>query len=323
MDKLLSIVIPTFNRASFLEANLSILTDYCNKGLCFDVIVSNNGSCDETSEIIKKYLNGPLKLTYIDHENIGYDRNVATALSQVCTNYYFLLGDCYTISFDSLAAIIKELQEKTPDMIVINAARNLISGDAHYSNINKFIIEQGWHITNLSATVVRSDAIKKDLFSRYYDTQFIHYGLLMEFLCAKECVSIYFIGDVLLERIIFNNKEKESSWQARSFYTFGKSWTNLILSLPHQIDLATKLLVIKSHNDKTKLFGVSNVVRLLNKYGDAYKRDYYKHKAYLNYTSRLPICVYELIMSTPQFIIRCLPSIMDFIVNIIRYKKNN
>ena len=55
-DRILSIIVPTYNRGDVLDNMLDILHQYVIKGFCFDLIICNNGSTDNTGEVIKKWI---------------------------------------------------------------------------------------------------------------------------------------------------------------------------------------------------------------------------------------------------------------------------
>src|SRR3972149_7654217 len=68
----ISVIIPTYNRANFLtEAINSVLSQtYRN----FELIVVNDGSQDNTEEILKKYV-GKIKYFYQENNGVSSARN--------------------------------------------------------------------------------------------------------------------------------------------------------------------------------------------------------------------------------------------------------
>jgi glycosyltransferase involved in cell wall biosynthesis len=69
---LISVIIPTFNRASFLrEAVDSVLSQTCRE---FELIIIDDGSRDETGEILKAY-GGRLIYYYQDNQGVSAARN--------------------------------------------------------------------------------------------------------------------------------------------------------------------------------------------------------------------------------------------------------
>ena len=131
--KTLTIIIPTWNRARYLEKNLEILDSYLKRGLDFRILVCNNGSTDGTKDVLAKYRNHP-KVRIIDHpENIKFDRNVASGYLNFDTDFCFCLGDTKTLSFESLMRIIKTINEEDIDAIVIKSANRLNKPEMYYN----------------------------------------------------------------------------------------------------------------------------------------------------------------------------------------------
>jgi len=93
---LLTVAIPTWNRAFFLEKTLKQL--HQELGVCkpgsVEVIVSDNYSSDNTSEVVDQAEDMGLNLSYIrNEENIGSDANIAQCFNLATGQYVLILGD--------------------------------------------------------------------------------------------------------------------------------------------------------------------------------------------------------------------------------------
>ena len=67
--KLISVIIPTYNRASYIEEAIdSVLKQKLPKGYALEVIVADDGSTDNTSSLLKRYGD---KITYLDLPHAG------------------------------------------------------------------------------------------------------------------------------------------------------------------------------------------------------------------------------------------------------------
>jgi len=72
----LSIIVPTYNRAHLIENTIkSILNQTCQE---FEVIVVDDGSTDNTEEVVSKYLSDRFKYVKIQNSERGAARNVGT-----------------------------------------------------------------------------------------------------------------------------------------------------------------------------------------------------------------------------------------------------
>ena len=90
----LSICIPTFNRAKYLSNCLqSIISMNKPKGLKYEVCISDNGSNDNTKEIVLK----AKKKIYINYNknetNLGIPRNFIKVVSMAAGEFVWLIGD--------------------------------------------------------------------------------------------------------------------------------------------------------------------------------------------------------------------------------------
>ena len=85
----ISIIIPTFNRSKLLvEAIESCLRqDYQN----LEVIVSDNASTDDTSEVVRKYLSDHRFKYYRNDSNIGMIKNWQKCVYEYISGDFFIL----------------------------------------------------------------------------------------------------------------------------------------------------------------------------------------------------------------------------------------
>ena len=112
---ILTIAIPTYNRAALLDGNLCQL----NRELllledCYvEILVSDNRSEDHTQEILKKHEASGLKMRVIkNHSNIGSDKNIAQCFNEAIGDYVLILGDDDLIVDGALKLLILKLKEK-------------------------------------------------------------------------------------------------------------------------------------------------------------------------------------------------------------------
>ncbi|MCX6723784.1 MAG: glycosyltransferase family 2 protein [Candidatus Staskawiczbacteria bacterium] len=93
---LISIAIPTYNRAVFLQNLLSHIAPEANEleGI-FQICISNNCSTDNTSEVVAGFQTRyPGLISYNENsENLGYDGNVLKIMEMSDGEFVWLLGD--------------------------------------------------------------------------------------------------------------------------------------------------------------------------------------------------------------------------------------
>ena len=110
-DKILSICIPTYNRAKVIDRlfqNISKEIDGVAEAV--EVCVSDNASTDETQSLLNKWKK-MLPLRYnINNSNLGYDINVLKAIELAQGKFIWLMGDDDLIVQGSLKRLIKNLE---------------------------------------------------------------------------------------------------------------------------------------------------------------------------------------------------------------------
>jgi glycosyltransferase involved in cell wall biosynthesis len=115
MKKLLTIAIPTYNRAKALDRQLTWLANAI-KGFESEVelFVSDNCSTDDTQEVIEKW-RAQLKNVTLhstrNAENIGLMRNVIQTLTWATTKYVWSLGDDDPIQDSAVSYVFNRLRK--------------------------------------------------------------------------------------------------------------------------------------------------------------------------------------------------------------------
>ena len=116
----ISVVIPTYNRATYLNA--AIASVLAQRGADFEIIVSDNCSQDDTTVVVSKYLADSRVHYYRNEENIGMVRNWRKAVFEHASGDWFVLlsDDDYLVDPDYLAKASR-LIEDNPSVVVVYA----------------------------------------------------------------------------------------------------------------------------------------------------------------------------------------------------------
>lgn len=130
-----SIVIPTYNRADLLRTAIAIILQQTYKD--FELIISNNCSTDNTSEVVKSFKDK--RIRYFENEkNIRAEPNMKKAVSYAQGKYIFTQGDDDFILFeDTLEKIKKILDEKEYGFIRLNLIERKFIGEGIRKSIIK------------------------------------------------------------------------------------------------------------------------------------------------------------------------------------------
>lgn len=120
---ILTIVIPTFNRANNLRSLLSQLESEVSEceGLVA-VHVYDNHSTDDTSALCKEYTSRLPNWCHIRHDqNIGPDLNFITAVTSVESEYFWMIGDDDLPRTGALRLLLEILVHHRPALVYIGS----------------------------------------------------------------------------------------------------------------------------------------------------------------------------------------------------------
>jgi abequosyltransferase len=112
---LLTIAIPTYNRAASLELLLRTLAPQLAERPEVDLFISDNASSDETPEIVHGFIEDGLAVRYVRQvENIGSDRNFVTCFEAARGRYFWLCGDDDVILPGTIERVLYHLAGPEP-----------------------------------------------------------------------------------------------------------------------------------------------------------------------------------------------------------------
>lgn len=123
-NKVLSIVIPTYNVEKYLDRCLLSLS-YDSEALSkIEVIVVNDGSKDSSVEVAKKYEKiHPKSIQVIDKENGGHGSTINTGLKIAKGTYFRVIDSDDWVNIDDFGNFVRQLETLDSDMIITNYSR--------------------------------------------------------------------------------------------------------------------------------------------------------------------------------------------------------
>ena len=118
MKPKISIVIPTYNRASYLPQTIQSALD--QEYPSYEVILCDNASTDNTAEVIAPFLDDPRVRYYRQEHNVGMVGNWHTALHKLVSGEWFVIlsDDDYFIDPTYLTKAAQYIQE-TPSLSLV------------------------------------------------------------------------------------------------------------------------------------------------------------------------------------------------------------
>ena len=123
MKPLLSILVPTYNRAILLERLIHELEQQLSDQHCsglVEVLIADNASDDTTSQILNYYSNRNRSWTVIRHAtNIGPEANMLSLIVASTGSYRWVIGDDDLPWPGLLAHIIELLRSNSPSLVYL------------------------------------------------------------------------------------------------------------------------------------------------------------------------------------------------------------
>ena len=141
MSKLLTISIPTYNRAQMLDRQLKWLASDISgyEGDC-EIIISDNCSTDNTEEVVetwKSALSPRISFTYYSNEeNIGGMANIVSCLRKATGKFVWSLGDDDSAQNGTIGYLLSKIKKHS------NLSLILLNGFGRDVRTNKIITER-------------------------------------------------------------------------------------------------------------------------------------------------------------------------------------
>jgi abequosyltransferase len=269
---LLSITIPTFNRARFLESNLKQLQselEGIEKGLV-EILISDNCSEDDTQNVVRLAIEQGLPINYIrNKENLGWGPNFFQCFNAANGHYVLILSDDDLLFDGALKIILTHLSKKEWGVVCLKSYGfdkdfkeehpGKGTKEQEFTSFNTFFAAAVPQITLLSASIFNKDFIK-DLDTKTIEPgNFAHLHLILR--CAAIAKKNLFIKDYL----IASKRDNSSS------YIYSNIFVNELLSLFDTYTNVglTKETITKVENKLLFTYYPADVLRLrLNETGE-------------------------------------------------------
>lgn len=238
MNLKLSICIPTFNRATELrETLMAFIPQLTPYGI--EICISDNSSNTDTEEMVNSLLPIYPHIRYRrNSENIGIDRNIYAATAMTSTDYFWIFGDDDWPQEGAVQRVYEQL-ERNPAIVVVNSypvTKDMlpmemvnmtgICQDRIYTDAEKFLVELSWYCTFIGGLIIKRQDWLKIKPDRYYDTVFVHVGIIFEMLKKVE-VLVHFISAPLIAY-----RTNNATWSSQHMKVQLELWPKTIGLLP-------------------------------------------------------------------------------------------
>lgn len=210
MEKLLTVIIPSYNVGKYLDKNIQSLVKE-NKNIDFlDVIIVNDGSKDNTLEIGRKYEKlFPNVVTVIDKENGGYGSTINAGVSKAKGKYLRILDGDDWVNTEHLEYLLSFLEKCDSDVIYCDyEIFNEVTLESDYQKVcnlapriqydydqTKFI-RIVMHGQLIKTAIYKDNHIKIDEHCFYTDTEYITFAVpyISTVTYFDESIYVYRIG---------------------------------------------------------------------------------------------------------------------------------
>jgi glycosyltransferase involved in cell wall biosynthesis len=243
---LLSICMPTLNRASYIGESLDSILPQLAEDM--EVVIVDGGSDDGTADVVGRRIASCPRIRYqlTAHleegkpkpSNAGYDRDCDAAVQLARGRYCWLLPDDDPLAPDALSTVRKYLESGVA-LVVVNSevrskdlSRQIVSqrmvlaedvavakGDAA-----RLMNVAGQYLSYAGGVVVRRDWWLARERERYYGTGFVHVATIFQ--------SPADLDAVVVARPLIRLRYGNASWTDRAFSIWMFHWPELIWSMP-------------------------------------------------------------------------------------------
>lgn len=204
-QELLSICIPTYNRARLLRQILSVLGGQIKTADVDSVVIyiSDNGSTDATPQAVEEFQKQTgLKVVYSRNPtNLGISKNLLKVMDMGKGRFVWTLGDDEIVAENAVPNLVKVLRERDPGFVLMYDTRYAwpLPKPGLYADYQSFAREciklDNVHAlaehTLLSSNIYRSDHFDAKFGEQNIDTWFPHmFGFLRPLLKARMSVLI-------------------------------------------------------------------------------------------------------------------------------------
>lgn len=168
---LLTIGIPTYNRAELLKICLAQLVPQLNDiNGEVEISIYDNASPDHTEEVARTFLANYLPVTYSrNFKNIGSDRNIAQCFNKARGKYVLILGDDDILVEGTLVWLISKLKRTEYGVICLRPYGfdsdfrkeypGLVGHDQEYENGGDFLVAIGQLVSLISSCVINKSIL--------------------------------------------------------------------------------------------------------------------------------------------------------------------
>jgi glycosyltransferase involved in cell wall biosynthesis len=235
-EVLLSVCIPTYNRAGYLDICLdSFCRELRTASNNIELIVFDNCSSDNTREVVQKHMLQEKALQYYKNEsNVGADGNMLKCLEKANGEYCWIFGDDDVLLEGQLKTITENLNLHAYGLIylgnywfrenyLVEKPKQRLQKSLVYENKKDFLKSINIWTTFISAVIFRKEVIKNNDLTPFVGTNLIQLQwVLPSIFSDKKC--LYLQGQIIACK-------GNNTGGYNLFKTFGKNLNEMVNDL--------------------------------------------------------------------------------------------
>ena len=260
----ISVVIPIYNVEDYLEECLDSIVNQTFTDL--EIICVNDGSKDNSLEILNEYAKKDDRITVIDQENGGHAVATNVGMDQATGKYLFLMDSDDSLKLDALELTYNAAEEKNVDFVLFQAINYDDEKDEFYEaenySMNKLADFVGENVFSIDDIGEMSFEIAVTPWTKLYNREFIENshirfaeGLIFEdniffWEVLLQAQRIYFLREHLFYRRWY---ETSSTMAGDLRFTDSIAINTMIIDVFEKYDYMTERFESRSFNRKVSL----------------------------------------------------------------------
>lgn len=263
---LLTIGIPTYNRAGYLDRCLnSILMQFDGIEKDTELIIANNASTDHTKEVIDKY-SQKMNIDYYEREtNLGPDSTSSLCFEKANGKYVWVLGDDEYLIAGSLNIILNLLRDKNYGDVYLHCIPFHKEEDVDetpvkeaktitYKEPVEFVKSIHYYATFISGNIINKSILQNDVgYQKYMHTNIVQIGWTIKAIFEAD-------ENLYVETPLFAAKQNNSGGY-QFVTTFAKNYNFILKSLVKEG--YDKRIVDITNVNLIKSYFPANIIKLL------------------------------------------------------------
>lgn len=182
---ILSIAIPTWNRCESLNSALKYLLPQINNfSKQVEILISDNGSEDDTAKVVAMYINRYPELKIIANKNstnLGFYGNLMKCRELSSGKFLWVLSDDDYVADGLIAEVMKNISS-AEELAVIYLKNNVFQNElkSHKLNRDQLLIQEGFKIGLISSVLFLNNKENDEfIYEKYFNNAFLGFIFLL------------------------------------------------------------------------------------------------------------------------------------------------